>query len=134
MLTRSTLFQILYSILFGQIFLQIRFGHTKEINVALYFLIMNVVNCYEFIYEFIKLLVSSMQKHTEVISNRSKSFMCFMKCKLLCNRFWVFKASIRIGAFMLNDISNSYCTNLITVVKLPCLIHRLPLNYISAHL
>lgn len=87
MLTRSTLFQILYSILFGQIFLHIRFGHTKEINVALYFLIMNVVNCYEFIYEFIKLLVSSMQKHTEVISNRSKSFMCFMKCKLLCNRF-----------------------------------------------
>lgn len=129
-LTRSILFQTLYGILFGQIF----FCHAKEINVTLYLLIMNVVNLYEFVYEFIKLLGSSMQKHTEVISNRSKAFMCFKKCKLLCNRFWVLKTSIRIWDFMLNDISNSYCTNLITVVKLPCLIHRLPLNYISAHL
>lgn len=60
--------------------------------------------------------------------------MCFKKCKLLCDIFWLLKGLIRIWVFMLNNIFNSYCSNLIAIVKLPCLIHRLPLNYISAHM
>lgn len=61
MQARSILFKTQYYILFGQIFLQIFFGHTKEIGVALCFLIINVVN----LYEFTKLLDFSMEKHGE---------------------------------------------------------------------